>query len=382
MKFLKLILLFTFVPHSIFSQEFDVAQYAVTDKTALEIPASMTKSTDLIAQYVRSNFKSDQDKVRAAFVWVASNIAYETKYSYNIYENRDQKIVRALKTRKGICENYAALFSEICNKSGIKSYVIEGYTKRNSTINSQSHVWNASLIDGCWYLFDPTWGAGQIDNNSFVKKLNNKYFCQKPEDFLAVHMPFDYLWQFVDNPMSYEEFNNKTVARKRKNKKFRLNDALETYDSQSREARLHSILARIDKNGEKNDLIVQQSKYLTSAIFNIEQNKIINQYNIAASYYNKGLSEYKELINIKKSKSLPLTTHAKIEEIVDSAADKLQKAKTILTKLPEADAKITATIRQLSQSVDEVFSDVANQKLWLESYLAEIQSVRKYKSRI
>ena len=127
-------------PLSLFSQEYDLSQYAATDKKTLEIPASLTKSTDLLAQYIKSNFNSDEFRVRAAYIWVTSNISYDTKYSYNVHENRDEKIIRTLKSRKGICENYAALFSEICNKAAVKSYVIEGYTKNNSIINSQSHV--------------------------------------------------------------------------------------------------------------------------------------------------------------------------------------------------------------------------------------------------
>lgn len=51
-------------------------------------------------------------------------------FAINFYEKKEDKIAKPLKTRKGICENYASLFTDICIKSGLKSFVIEGYTSK------------------------------------------------------------------------------------------------------------------------------------------------------------------------------------------------------------------------------------------------------------
>jgi hypothetical protein len=29
--------------------------------------------------------------------------------------------------------------------------------------------------DGSWYIFDPTWGAGYVNNGKFYKKLNSLF---------------------------------------------------------------------------------------------------------------------------------------------------------------------------------------------------------------
>src|SRR5947199_258270 len=62
--------------------------YADLDKKALQIPDSMTKSTESISVYIRANFIQNHDKVRAAFIWVASNIRYDVPnmYQINYYE--------------------------------------------------------------------------------------------------------------------------------------------------------------------------------------------------------------------------------------------------------------------------------------------------------
>src|SRR3954471_20396797 len=88
--------------------------YASIDKQALLLPDSLAKTTAGIAGYINTNFTTDKDKVRAIFIWVASNIQYdlENMYAMNFYEKKEAKIEKALQTRKGICENYAAVFND------------------------------------------------------------------------------------------------------------------------------------------------------------------------------------------------------------------------------------------------------------------------------
>ena len=51
--------------------------YSLVDAKMAVIPASSTTSTDAIAKYINSNFKTETDKIRAVFYWTASNISYD-----------------------------------------------------------------------------------------------------------------------------------------------------------------------------------------------------------------------------------------------------------------------------------------------------------------
>ncbi|MBI3520167.1 MAG: transglutaminase domain-containing protein [Bacteroidetes bacterium] len=133
MTLIKYILFLILTTSVVFAQKTTINEFAAIDKKALLLPDSLTKTTDQIASYINSNFITDKDKSRAIFIWVASSIQYDidNMFALNFYENKNDKITKPLKTRKGICENYASLFTDICIKSGLKSYVIEGYTKQN-----------------------------------------------------------------------------------------------------------------------------------------------------------------------------------------------------------------------------------------------------------
>lgn len=178
MRLIPLALFFIFTTQSILAQKLIKNEYATIDQKALLLPDSLTKTTDQIAAFVNSNFATEHEKSRAIFIWVASNIEYDidNMFAINFYEKIEEKIAKPLKTRKGICGNYAALFTEICKKAGLKSYVIEGYTKQNGFTDYIPHAWSATLIDNTWFLFDPTWGSGYANSGKFFKRINNDFF--------------------------------------------------------------------------------------------------------------------------------------------------------------------------------------------------------------
>ncbi|MFI0491264.1 transglutaminase domain-containing protein, partial [Flavobacterium sp.] len=203
----KTILVFTFLFSILGFGQTNVG-YGLIDKKIDEIPINSTTSTDEIARYINANFRTENDKIRAVFYWTASNISYDVQnmYAINFNETSEKKIKKSLETRKGVCINYAEIFNEISNKVGVKSVVIEGYTKQNGSVANMAHAWCAAKIENKWYIFDPTWGSGGLYNGKFLKKINNYYFKAEPSKIIASHIPFDFLWQFLYYPITNQEF--------------------------------------------------------------------------------------------------------------------------------------------------------------------------------
>ena len=91
--------------------------YTLVDAKMTAIPSNVTNSTEGIAKYINANFKTENDKIRAVFYWTASNISYdvENMFAVNITETPQERIIKTLKTKKGICGDYAAIVPEDCN---------------------------------------------------------------------------------------------------------------------------------------------------------------------------------------------------------------------------------------------------------------------------
>jgi len=152
------------------------------------------------------------------YVWLSSNVTYDLDKldSLEVYENKKDNsdlIKSTLKTKKGICENYAAVFTKICDLNGIQSWIVPGYTKDFGKLDTTlGHAWNVAKLDSTWYLFDPTWGAGYVRFERFHKKFTFKYYKTNPDTFIQTHMPFDPIWQLKEIPVSHKDFIFNTLT--------------------------------------------------------------------------------------------------------------------------------------------------------------------------
>lgn len=202
---------------------------AQTDTTiGLSIPGNYGTDVDAIAAAICIDMKTDRQKANAIYNWITHNIAYDVNAMYKLGNNEDDKVAKALKTKKAICGGYAELYTALCKSVGLSSVAIEGYAKDFIFDNGDEmyiprHAWNAVRIDGNWELVDATWGAGSLyQKNSWLRMLLNKllmqkklkaknlrfkfvydpqYFAQNPEVFRLKHIPLDPLWQLTDTIM-------------------------------------------------------------------------------------------------------------------------------------------------------------------------------------
>ncbi len=159
---------------------------------------------------------SDSLRVRAIFEWVTDNIAYDVPMYRRIIQGKDtynQEAKDVLRNKKGVCEGYANLFADLCNKSGYKCEVVTGYARggvyNDRSKRGESHAWNAIQINRKWYLIDCTWAAGMVDERDrFHRQRNEAYYLVDPSEMIADHYPFDPLWQLSHRPVSLKEYEN------------------------------------------------------------------------------------------------------------------------------------------------------------------------------
>jgi hypothetical protein len=188
------------------------SDYSAIDIHALAAPASVQTSFKSLASWLTGPCRSDEEKARAIFRWIAQNIEYDVnallKGGPMSGSARD-----ALRNKRGVCEGYAGLFMELARASGIKAAKISGFAKGYGYALGQplgtipNHSWNAVSIDGQWRLMDCTWGAGYIgDDDKFHREFNQHFFFTPPKEFIYDHLPENDEWQLLDPPMSREEY--------------------------------------------------------------------------------------------------------------------------------------------------------------------------------
>jgi transglutaminase/protease-like cytokinesis protein 3 len=187
-------------------------------------------SYEELTKQISKDFRTDAERARAAFAWIAMNISYDTKginkvqkvqFTYSSEEDlKTQKAAfrkdlasQVLKKRKALCEGYATLYQEICKLLAIECVIVPGIAKRfSSEIGKRdlpsNHVWNAIKINGEWKLVDITWAAGSVDFSKmlFRKDYLPAYYDCSPEEFALKHYPDDSQYLLLDSAFSKEDF--------------------------------------------------------------------------------------------------------------------------------------------------------------------------------
>ncbi|TMM52169.1 hypothetical protein FEE95_21000 [Maribacter algarum] len=199
--------------------------YQKVDEIVSKYPNRFSSAAKL-ANQISNDFKTDSDKARAVFFWIADNVEYDSKeYGKFTYEYADKEEYlrkqkkyddrlskRVISKGIAVCEGYSTLFSEVCTELGIYSKVVSGVSKTTfKDIGKRfypDHAWNIVEIDKKQYLVDVTWGAGTYGNGGYRKGLDNSFYLTPPDVFIKRHYPLKYEDALLKYKISKESFLN------------------------------------------------------------------------------------------------------------------------------------------------------------------------------
>ena len=360
----------------LFISTLSFGQFEAIDTKMDEMPDSLEASTTSIANYISENFTTDDDKIRAVFYWTASTISYDVENMFNQRPNQtvDYKIKTTLETKKGVCMHYAEVFKDIANKVGIKTVIIDGYTKQDGKIIAIGHSWNASKINGTWFLFDPTWGSGYVNDQHYYRKLNNAFFKADVEQFSLSHMPFDYLWQLKEYPISNQEFfDNK--ASSEVTSKFDFNSEIEKNERLTNLERAIAITNRVEKSGITNSLISDKITASKKEIDYYKEIGAIGKLETIVPQFNNATNQLNEFIRFRNNKFLPAIPDEELKNKLQIPFDLIIKYQVDVETITVSKEN-TANLISLKKSISATKHIADNQMIFLNEYLAKDKDSR------
>ena len=285
------------------------------------IPTKETGSTNSIADFVIANYKTDAEKLRVVYNWVTTNIRYDKDSMYNINWATDlsTKAAATLRRRKGVCENYASIFTDILVKCGIPSYVVSGYTNQEDFGKNTGHSWSAVFYNNEWLLCDPTWDIGFGDRTN--------YFLISPENFIESHTPFDPIWKLIPESLSNKKSNSgDNIYRS-------VNDDVQSFlqlDSvQQLEASSQRMLRATQQNMEQK---IWQS-YVKMQIAIVHNEEDMNLYNGAVADLNRANTIFNTFVQFRNNQFLPSKPDVEINSMLDPIYGIITIAKSKLNKI-------------------------------------------------
>ena len=106
--------------------------------------------TEELADEICAGCETDEEKVRAFYDWIITNFEYDYD-CYPLFQYFDVR--KTLRTKQGLCFDFAHLFAAFCRSQNIPCYAVDGISRTNS---ADRHTWNRVYFDGSWWNLDIT----------------------------------------------------------------------------------------------------------------------------------------------------------------------------------------------------------------------------------
>jgi len=176
--------------------DFNMPNLALVDKSTRfiqSIPPLIT-ATALAQSYICRPHRSDVQRLRAIFTWVAERITWEEDYEGAVDTRR------VISTRRGCSQEIAVLTREMCAAVGLYCEEVHGYLKAPGEvldldqIARSNHWWNTVIVDGEWRIMDcslasPTHPRRSTYSCASGQVADNWYFLARPMEICYTHIP-------------------------------------------------------------------------------------------------------------------------------------------------------------------------------------------------
>lgn len=228
-----------------------------------------------------------------------------------------------------------------------------------------------------WYLFDPTWGAGFVNKSIFTKKMNNYYFKTEPSKIISSHIPFDYLWQFLNYPITNNEFYSGKIQMDKTKKYFDFEKEIAKQKILSEIDQLFDSSERIEKNGLKNSLIVERYQGKKKQLTYLRQNGNIEKMNAVVAEMNEAVGLLNDFIFYRNNKFKPDLPDEDIQSMIQKPREKLIKCQTEIHKIGSIGSENAANLSSMKKSVESNLALAEEQAQFVKNYLNKSKSARK-----
>ncbi|WP_461630704.1 transglutaminase domain-containing protein [Labilibaculum euxinus] len=209
MRRLQILILFSIICITTWGQECKTIKFDY-DAFSLRDSISNDLSFMQIIEKVNTYCSTDTQKLCLVAGWIFKNIDFDLDKFYTGTSEmmNDYKVV--FNQRKGICGDYATLFSKFCDELHITNEIIEGYVPEYNSDNKiyyeTNHAWNVIKIGETWYHCDLLGFSGYLKQNKlgefqFIKQVDTYNFLTQNIYFISKHIPADPMWQLSDYPI-------------------------------------------------------------------------------------------------------------------------------------------------------------------------------------
>ncbi|OAF62174.1 cytokinesis protein 3 [Pseudogymnoascus destructans] len=174
------------------------------------LPQTMNPSS-LATGYICRPYRSDVQRLRAIFTWVAEKISWEEDFDGDDPVNSR----RVIQSKRGSPEEVSVLVMEMCSAVGIHCEVVRGYLKSPGEASEvglvprSNHWWNTVLVDNEWRMMDCSLASSTNPLRSLYSSTGptfaeSWYFLARPMEICWTHVPEHHQHQHLSPPVAHD----------------------------------------------------------------------------------------------------------------------------------------------------------------------------------
>lgn len=339
-------------------------RYSALDNSAMFLPKDVTLSTISLAKYIESKYNTDLSKITAAYRWITANIRYDkdSMLAINWSKETDEKIAATLRRKKGVCDNFASVFTDVLLKMSIPSFVVNGHCKPTGRVFNQAHSWSAVRLNNAWKLCDPTW--------DIMYAGSPRYFMLSPDEFIGTHWPFDPMWQLLPYYVSYPAFESGHTSPNAGIPSLHMADSVEDFLALEPVQQLQAAARRMRTAGVHNEPQKNWYGYNQMNIAIVQGEKHMQTYNAAVVDLNKATSLFNAFVSYRNKMFLPVKPDQQIAAMLAPIKDLLQSAAEKTAAIRQAKENFQYDTGDLDYKLNALSRKLKEQSSFLQSYLA------------
>lgn len=163
-----------------------------------------------LARALTAPAQNDVERAWLIYRWVAHHLRHDSRLARQIGDPNRHPVESLLAAGGGSCEVYAKVTAGLLNAVGIEVQEVRGLTKSGSRPSADgrlNHAWNVVHLEGRWWVMDPTWGAGYVQDGVFHRSPSDMFFLIPPDMAVLSHFdPQDRLRTQANSRVSLEVF--------------------------------------------------------------------------------------------------------------------------------------------------------------------------------
>ncbi|PHH89782.1 hypothetical protein CDD83_5271 [Cordyceps sp. RAO-2017] len=193
------------------SIHYQAINFSQVDKNSRFIsePPPMSTAITLATSYVCRPYRSDVQRLRAIFTWVAEKVCWEEDFEGEVDSRR------VIEAKRGCAEEYAVLVMEMCAAVGLQCEIVRGYLKSPGDVPDlnmvprSNHWWNAVIVDNEWRIMDcclasPSNPRRGLYSSASVTTADPWWFLARPTEICWTHVPEHHDQQHIVPPVAHE----------------------------------------------------------------------------------------------------------------------------------------------------------------------------------